>query len=66
MRTIKVEQARANSYSIRFYGGNAKANSPYLSEIFTTQTNRANLVLPSEWNKAVENRGRDNYFYRIL
>lgn len=66
VRTIKVEQAGANSYSIRFYGGNAKANSPHLSETFITQTNRANLALPPEWNKAVENRGRDNYFCRRI
>lgn len=54
MRTIKVEQAGANSYSIRFYGGNAKANSPHLSETFITQANRANLALPPEWNKMSE------------
>ena len=28
VKTIKVEQAGSNSYGIRFYGGNAKANGP--------------------------------------
>jgi len=50
VRTIKVERAKADSYGIRFYGGNAKANGPYLFETFTPQTNRTNLALPPEWN----------------
>ena len=49
--SIKVEQAGANSYGIRFYGGSVKANGAYLFETFTPQTNRSNLALPPEWNK---------------
>ena len=48
--TIKLEIAGKNTYSLRFYGGNANAEGRYLFETFSPLTNRANLALPYEWN----------------
>lgn len=42
--------ASDNTYSLRFYGGNANAEGRYLFETFSPLTNRNNLALPYEWN----------------
>ena len=48
--TIKLEIADANTYGLRFYGGNASAEGRYLFETFSPLINRVNLALPYEWN----------------
>jgi hypothetical protein len=48
--TIKMEVAGNSTYGIRFYGGNARANGPYLFETFGQGSNRANMALPPQWN----------------
>ncbi|WZY01339.1 T7SS effector LXG polymorphic toxin [Bacillus sp. FSL W7-1360] len=50
VRTIRMDVASDNSYGLRFYGGPAKPNGPYLFETFGPDINRANLALPPNWN----------------
>jgi hypothetical protein len=50
VRTIKMDIADDSTYGLRFYGGKANPNGPYLFETFTPEINRANLALPPKWN----------------
>jgi len=55
--TIQVKQAGEHEYGIRYYDvlegyNGATAKGQYLNNTFTPLTNRENLALPPEWNKA--------------
>ncbi|MCZ8195914.1 MAG: hypothetical protein O9253_02465 [Aquidulcibacter sp.] len=50
--TISVEPAGDSLYGLRFhdFGEKARPMGQYVFETFTSQTNRAGLALPPEWN----------------
>ena len=56
--TIQVRQSGMHEYGIRYFdvlnsnSRGAKVMGQYLNNTFTPLTNRANLALPPEWNKA--------------
>ena len=55
--TIQIRKAGAHEYGIRYFDvlegyNGATAKGQYLNNTFTPLTNRANLALPSSWNKA--------------
>jgi len=51
--TIKMDIAGNSTYGIRFYGGKAKANGPYLFDTFSPTINRKNFAIGVKRHKTI-------------